>query len=456
MKSRGIRVRTKRLPLTCVGCGTSFLAARSDAQYCNLNCRYRVTYKRAHPIEEVSCLWCGIRFTPGRVDGKMCSHACRMKAWHARAKAKKLCRWCGKPSLPTYVTACAEHVSKVRVNNYRAHLRTRIFREDIGVCVRCGNGPPEIGKRCHECSVQDAARIRKLRAGRTAAYWADVKTRRHLMTVDEVAALWGRHRMVIHTLIDRGSLKVDAHERKLFLLHGDEVYRVWRARIRKFLAFRVYHCVGCGHIWRGLTSNQPPRCPRPYHHLAFRTVREYKGAWNNNLPDWTALRPTDRRGPKPKGQFIVCRTCDKEVWVRPSWAKDSAHRAAQRFCSQACAMDDPGVRAASGNRYSFLQVVHEAAAQEDGGARLMLDIEKAVPAGLSPDVRAEVCQDIAVAILEREFRADEIATHIQRFVKRTYKQFPVNYGPLSLDAQIIGKDGEPFFLRDTISAEVVL
>ena len=86
----------------------------------------------------------------------------------------------------------------------------------------------------------------------------------------------------------------------------------------------------------------------------------------------------------------------------------------------------------------------------------MLDIEKAVPAGLSPDVRAEVCQDIAVAILEREFRADEIATHIQRFVKRTYKQFPVNYGPLSLDAQIIGKDGEPFFLRDTISAEVVL
>lgn len=83
---------------------------------------------------------------------------------------------------------------------------------------------------------------------------------------------------------------------------------------------------------------------------------------------------------------------------------------------------------------------------EDSGSQsgyeLLLAINSVVSKEILDPLRAEVCQDMAVAVLDGSLRLDGAAEMVGRFVKEAYRKYPVRYGPLSLE-QLREKGFEP-------------
>jgi hypothetical protein len=94
-------------------------------------------------------------------------------------------------------------------------------------------------------------------------------------------------------------------------------------------------------------------------------------------------------------------------------------------------------------RYNLL--VHEGEGPEHELTRL---INAAVPTNLPMELRADICQDLAVGILCGDFDKENLALPIKELVKRMNKMFPAKWGDLSLNAPISGTDG--LTLMDTI------
>lgn len=79
----------------------------------------------------------------------------------------------------------------------------------------------------------------------------------------------------------------------------------------------------------------------------------------------------------------------------------------------------------------------------DGGRPehdLLRKILAAVPKGLPPDMKADVCQDLAVGILCGDFDVNDLQLPAKEMMARVRKMFPAKWGPLSLDALIPGTD----------------
>lgn len=94
-------------------------------------------------------------------------------------------------------------------------------------------------------------------------------------------------------------------------------------------------------------------------------------------------------------------------------------------------------------KYKFL--VHEAKSPEHELTRL---INAVVPTNLPMELRADICQDLAVGILCGDFSKDDLSLPLKEITARVRKMFPDKWGPLSLDAPIAGTDG--LTLMDTI------
>lgn len=76
------------------------------------------------------------------------------------------------------------------------------------------------------------------------------------------------------------------------------------------------------------------------------------------------------------------------------------------------------------------------------GEDLVLAINDAVPASWPEWLRADVCQDLVVAVLSGELKQDELhAENVKEFSRAVFKMHPIKYGPLSLDAVIAADDG---------------
>lgn len=95
--------------------------------------------------------------------------------------------------------------------------------------------------------------------------------------------------------------------------------------------------------------------------------------------------------------------------------------------------------------YPFL--IHDAGRPEHN---LLKKVNAAVPRGLSPDLRADVCQDLVVGILCGDFSEDNLELPAKEMIRRVYKMFPTKYGPISLDAKM-GDTG--LTILDTLSEE---
>jgi len=93
-------------------------------------------------------------------------------------------------------------------------------------------------------------------------------------------------------------------------------------------------------------------------------------------------------------------------------------------------------------RYPFIRSVD----LQVEGMDLLIEINSLIPLVLPPQVREEVGQDLAVAILDGTLSMGEVKTSVPNFIKEVYRRYPTKYGMLSLDQPIPGQEDE--LLRD--------
>lgn len=102
------------------------------------------------------------------------------------------------------------------------------------------------------------------------------------------------------------------------------------------------------------------------------------------------------------------------------------------------------------NPYPFL--VHDAARPVDP---IVAAITKAVPKYLDREMKADLCQDLAVAILVGDLSIDDVQAGIRKFLPKLWKVNPSSkYGDMSLNAKIPGRDDGLTWL-DTLGSPVV-
>ncbi len=87
----------------------------------------------------------------------------------------------------------------------------------------------------------------------------------------------------------------------------------------------------------------------------------------------------------------------------------------------------------------------------DGERALLLDVHNAVPKYLPDWLRADICQDLIVAVLAGDVERDELKGSVKDFTRKVLKMHPMKYGDLSLDAPIW--DNSSRTIGDTISDE---
>lgn len=93
---------------------------------------------------------------------------------------------------------------------------------------------------------------------------------------------------------------------------------------------------------------------------------------------------------------------------------------------------------------------------EEGYTDLLCRVNDAVPRSWPDYIRADVCQDIVVAILSGEISERDIALHTRSFIRRHFKMFPVkDFQTVSLDAPLRASNGDRTEKRliDTIESE---
>lgn len=81
---------------------------------------------------------------------------------------------------------------------------------------------------------------------------------------------------------------------------------------------------------------------------------------------------------------------------------------------------------------------------------LILAVDSLVPKTIPSEVRADVCQDMIVAILTGETTLDNLRDSKAQFIKRVFRDTPSKYGHLSLDAPLIYGDSKSRTLGETI------
>ena len=78
----GTRVKGQLFEITCKCCGETFETTRSNALYCNPNCRAKFYLRQAAEERRRDCVCeiCGTAFSTTRADVKYCSLPCREEA----------------------------------------------------------------------------------------------------------------------------------------------------------------------------------------------------------------------------------------------------------------------------------------------------------------------------------------------------------------------------------------
>lgn len=86
-------------------------------------------------------------------------------------------------------------------------------------------------------------------------------------------------------------------------------------------------------------------------------------------------------------------------------------------------------------RYPFIIQTRDTPEHE-----LLRFVNAAVPRQLPDQMRADVCQDLAVALLSGEVSRERAPALVKKLISANWKINPSRYGPLSLDATIPGTE----------------
>lgn len=143
----------------------------------------------------------------------------------------------------------------------------------------------------------------------------------------------------------------------------------------------------------------------------------------------------------PPANFYELANGKSQLWAQRHY--DRSPNVIKRWFKETGA--EPAVLAPPCLNYPYL--VHEGRGPEH---ELLLLINAAVPKHLHPDLRADMCQDLAVGCLTGDFDKDDLHLPAREVVKRVARMFPTKYGPISLDAPIGESD---FRLLDTLIDE---
>jgi len=84
--------------------------------------------------------------------------------------------------------------------------------------------------------------------------------------------------------------------------------------------------------------------------------------------------------------------------------------------------------------------------------KLLVTVEQMVPKSIPEQIRGDLCQDIIVGILSGEIKVETLADEIPRYVKSTFKRYPMKYGALSLDLPLTESG---FKLNDIIGGSYI-
>lgn len=108
------------------------------------------------------------------------------------------------------------------------------------------------------------------------------------------------------------------------------------------------------------------------------------------------------------------------------------HRAASRsyyYGSTPRPVQGPSVGALQYLQYPYVGSENRCAE----GVDLLLTINQVVPKYLPESVRAEACQDLALAILDGSIELAHLAAVVPAFVRAVDRRYPTKFGPRSLD-----------------------
>jgi len=89
--------------------------------------------------------------------------------------------------------------------------------------------------------------------------------------------------------------------------------------------------------------------------------------------------------------------------------------------------------------------------ERDDPTGLLAMVNRMVPAQVPHFIRADVCQDIILAILEGSLRPGEMKTAVPKALARVRRMHPFLFAPISLDQEIPGTDG--LRMIDTIDSD---
>lgn len=90
----------------------------------------------------------------------------------------------------------------------------------------------------------------------------------------------------------------------------------------------------------------------------------------------------------------------------------------------------------------------------DSTQALMIKINSLVPQGLPGDLRADVCQDVLLAVLEGEIAAEQVAYAIPHYMKGAKKRYYMPWGTIDYTAQRFNDGGNQII--ESISDDVQL
>lgn len=88
--------------------------------------------------------------------------------------------------------------------------------------------------------------------------------------------------------------------------------------------------------------------------------------------------------------------------------------------------------------YPFMSAVPK---REDRGTELVLFVNEIVPKSWPEEIRADVCQDMIVAILQGEHSQEEVRADVKKFISRVLQESPWKYKWISFDAPRGDEDG---------------
>lgn len=148
---------------------------------------------------------------------------------------------------------------------------------------------------------------------------------------------------------------------------------------------------------------------------------------------------------RPTGSFLCAcgRDSKHQGWCSWRFQQSEGRRAWHR---KWCGLRIPKIPKGPRIEYSYPYIM--GAPNDDH--ELLLLVNGAVSKNIPPEARADICQDILVALLSGTVAKDQLTLAAKDYTRRYWKDFGRKFGALSLDQPAPGSDSKTL-LRDLIA-----